>query len=60
MNTFEIHELAEDALNAAVALIQQELGQTDGGVAAFGFSGHREVIIKAILSDYIRAEIERG
>lgn len=60
MKSSDIAELAEDALDAAVAFIQDELGQTDGGFAALWFSGQREAMVKAILSDYIRAEIERG
>jgi len=60
MKATDIEELAEDALDAAVAFIQQQLGQTDGGFAALWFSGQREGVVKAILSDYIRAEIERG
>jgi len=52
-----IELLAEAALNAACVLIQDELGQTDGGVAGIYFSGDKEHLIMEILKDYISTEI---
>jgi hypothetical protein len=54
----EIHIMAENALNAAILSIQDELGQTDGGVAGIYFSGDREDAALSILKSYIRTEIE--
>jgi len=59
MNTQQIDDIVDDALNAAVASIQAAIGQTDGGFAALWFTGQREAVIKAILTDYARAEIAR-
>jgi hypothetical protein len=54
----EIHMMAENALSAAILSIQDELGQTDGGVAGIYFSaGYREEVILDILKSYIRTEI---
>ena len=52
-----IELLAEAALNAACVLIQDELGQEDGGVAGIYFSGDKEHLIIQILKDYISTEI---
>jgi hypothetical protein len=52
-----IELLAEAALNAACVLIQDELGQEDGGVAGIYFSGDKEHLIMEILKDYISTEI---
>ena len=54
----DVHLIAENALNAAILSIQDELGQTDGGVAGIYFSGDREKIVLDILKSYIRTEIE--
>ena len=54
----ELDTIAEDALNAAVAAIQAAVGQTDGGFAALWFTGERERILKSILINYARAEVE--
>lgn len=53
----EIQLMAERALNAAIFSIQEELGQTDGGVAGIYFSGDKEHLITQILKDYITTEI---
>ena len=53
----EVHIMAENALNAAILSVQDELGQTDGGVAGIYFSGNREDIILEILKSYIQIEI---
>ena len=58
MKTSDLEALADEALDVAVKHIQTVLGQTDGGFAALWFSGQREAIVKAILADYARAEIE--
>ena len=58
MKDYELESIIDDAFNAAVASIQSAIGQTDGGFAALWFSGQREAIIKSILADYARAEIE--
>lgn len=57
MNTQQIDDIVDDALNAAVASIQAAIGQTDGGFAALWFTGQREAVIKAILTDYTRAKV---
>ena len=53
----DIHMIAENALNAAILSVQDELGQTDGGIAGVYFSGNREEIILDILKSYIQFEI---
>ena len=53
----DVHLIAENALNAAIFSIQEELGQTDGGVAGIYFSGDKEHLIMQILKDYISTEI---
>ena len=58
MKMSDLDALADEALDVAVKHIQTVLGQTDGGFAALWFSGQREAIVKAILTDYARAEIE--
>jgi hypothetical protein len=52
-----IQELAQNALDAACASIQEALGQEDGGVAGMFFSGQSEEEILAILRQYARQEI---
>jgi len=49
--------LEEDALNAAIATIQDALGVTDGGFAALHFSGQEGDTVRAILRRYIAAEV---
>jgi hypothetical protein len=53
----DIHMMAENALNAAILSIQDELGQTDGGIAGIYFSGIREDAALSILKSYIQTEI---
>jgi hypothetical protein len=53
----DIHIIAENALNAAILSIQDELGQTDGGVAGIYFSGDKEEEILSLLKSYIQTEI---
>ena len=53
----QIKTIAENALNAACLSIQNELGQTDGGIAGIYFSGIRADAILSILSGYIHTEI---
>jgi len=52
-----IELLAQTALHSACEVIQEELGQTDGGVAGIYFSGDKEHLIIQILKDYISTEI---
>jgi len=52
-----IELLALTALHSACEVIQEELGQTDGGVAGIYFSGDKEHLIIQILKDYISTEI---
>ena len=53
----EIQTIAENALNAACLSIQNELGQTDGGIAGIYFSGINEDMILTMLKSYIHTEI---
>ena len=54
----EVEALADEALDAACKLIQDRIGQTDGGIAGFYFSGEE---VQAKLCGYIRAELkEKG
>jgi hypothetical protein len=48
--------LADIALDAACAAVQDALGVTDGGFAAHHFSGEEGDAIRAILRRYIAAE----
>lgn len=57
MKDYELESIIDDAFNAAVASIQSAIGQTDGGFAALWFAGAREDNIRAVLSAYVRAEI---
>ena len=50
--------IIDDAIDAAVAVIQDALGQTDGGFAAHYLSGARLEALRAILTDYARAELD--
>ena len=56
----DVHLIAENALNAAILSIQDELGQTDGGIARIYFSGDREEEILSLLKSYIKTEINLG
>lgn len=50
-------DLAEEALNAAVKLIQDRLGVTSGDVAGQYFSGKNALTV-SIFADYIRTELQ--
>lgn len=53
----EFTTLADEALNAAVAVIQAKLGQTDGGFASVHFSGSDAWdAAVAMLAEYAVAE----
>ncbi len=58
MTPDKIDSLTDDALNAAVATIQSALGQSDGGFAALWFTGEREALLRSMLADYVRAELD--
>lgn len=49
--------LAAEALNAAVAHIQDRLGVDTGDFAGLYFSGNREAAMEAIFKQYIEQEI---
>lgn len=53
----EIKAMADQAANEAVACIQAQLNQSDGGFAAVYFSGGAWEVLTDILEGYIRAEI---
>jgi hypothetical protein len=53
-----IQELAQNALDAACASIQEALGQEDGGFAGIFFSGEKGEQILTILRQYAREEIQ--
>lgn len=52
-----IDDLAEEALNAAVKLIQDRLGVETGDLAGLFFSGLAEHDMKVWLTRYIQSEI---
>lgn len=54
MDENKIDDLAEEALNAACLLIQDSIGQTDGGVAGMFFSDNE---VKEKFKEYIRLEM---
>lgn len=54
--TLDDDTLAEVALDAAVATIQDALGVTDGGFASLYFAGERGDAIRRILREYAAAE----
>lgn len=49
--------IIDNAIDAAIAVIQDAIGQTDGGFAAHYMSGDRLKALRAILTDYAVAEI---
>ena len=57
MNMTDIHRLADEAANHAIAYIQDQIGQKSGDVAGLHFSGDRWNFLTNILSDYIQTEI---
>lgn len=54
--TLDNDTLAEVALDAACAAIQDALGVPDGGLAGLHFSGDKGDAIRRLLLDYIAAE----
>lgn len=52
----ETDMLADIALDAAVAAVQDALGVTDGGFAALHLAGEDGATLRAILRRYIAAE----
>jgi hypothetical protein len=48
--------LAEEALDAAAAYIQDKLGITDGGPAGMFFSGENGITVEKIFADYVMFE----
>lgn len=50
----EIEDLAEEALNAACVVMQNRIGQTDGGTAALFFSDDE---VKNAFMEYVRHEV---
>jgi hypothetical protein len=53
-----MNDYIDDAIDAAVAVIQNAIGQTDGGFAAHYLTGERLGALRAILTDYARAELD--
>ncbi len=54
----KINSIIDNAIDAAVAVIQDAIGQTDGGFAAHYLTGERLDALRAILTDYARAELD--
>ena len=50
---------AEEALNRAIAYLQEQLGVTDGGYASHFFDDETSEGIKAIFKDYIEGELDQ-
>jgi hypothetical protein len=55
MTNDQMQDLADDALTAAVLLIQDRLGVTTGDCAGLVFSDY---VVRDLLADYIRAQIQ--
>lgn len=55
-----VQNLAEEALNAAIKHIQDQLGVESGDLAGMYFAGNFERDINIILRGYIRAELRCG
>ena len=51
-----MNDYIDDAIDAAIAVIQDELGQTDGGFAAHHLAGDDYRTLRAILKRYAEAE----
>ncbi len=51
-----MNDYIDDAIDAAVAVIQNELGQTDGGFAAHHLAGDDYQTLRTILKRYAEAE----
>ncbi len=52
-----MNDYIDDAIDAAVAVIQDELGQTDGGFAAHHLAGDDYMLLRAIFKRYADAEL---
>lgn len=52
----ELNNTLEDALNAACAIIQNAIGQDDGGIAGVFFSGDNREKFDALFRQYIETE----
>ena len=57
MHQDQINQLADNALDAAVLSIQNELGQEHGDIAGIVFAGANGDAILSILRSYIRTEL---
>jgi hypothetical protein len=57
MTAIDTVTLEDDAINAAIATIQDALGVTDGGLAALHLAGEDDATLRAILRRYIAAEV---
>jgi len=53
---FNMNDYIDAAIDAAVAVIQNELGQTDGGFAAHHLAGDDYQTLRTILKRYAEAE----
>jgi hypothetical protein len=51
--------IAEEALNVAIAYLQEQFGVTDGDYAAHFFDEETTAKIRTIFKDYIEGEIEQ-
>ena len=60
MNQEQMANLAWDAANEAIKVIQDRLGVESGDFAGLYFSGDNWGALTSILVDYIRAEISEG
>ena len=52
-----LNDTIDAAIDAAVAIIQDSIGQTDGGFAAHYLSGDRLAALRLVLTDYALAEL---
>jgi hypothetical protein len=57
MHQDQINQIADNALDAAVLSIQNELGQEHGDIAGIVFAGANGDAILSILRSYIRTEL---
>ena len=51
--------IAEEALNVAIAYLQEQFGVTDGGYASHFFDNETSEKIKTIFKDYIEGELDQ-
>lgn len=59
MNTTQVNDLADEAINLAVKHIQDFLNVQSGDFAGIFFSGQRYDMMVRILSQYIKEELKR-